>query len=186
MIHSTSPRKEKAFFKISCAAIQEQLLESELFGYTGGAFTGAKQAGRPGLFEMADKGTLLLDEIGEMPLNLQAKLLRVVQEKQCTRIGSNDPITVDVRILAATNRDFKKMVSQKKFRKDLYFRLNVVLIYVPPLRERKEAIVGFATHFLKHFNEKHDFNKHISSRAMDCLYRHSWLGNVRKLEKLIP
>ncbi len=185
LIHSASARKTKPFLKISCAAIPEHLLESELFGYAAGAFTGASKTGRAGLFEMADQGTLLLDEIGEMPLGLQAKLLRVVQEKQYLPIGGSEPVVVDVRILAATNRNLKTMVSQKKFRKDLFFRLNVVPIHVPPLRERKEAIASFVHHFLNNFNEKYKFNKKLSSTAMDCLYRYAWPGNVRELENLI-
>lgn len=185
IIHSASPRKGKPLMKISCAAIPEHLLESELFGYSEGAFTGAKKSGRPGLFEMADKGTLLLDEIGEMPLGLQAKLLRVVQEKQCLRIGSSEPVSVDVRILAATNRNLKTMVSRKEFRKDLFFRLNVVPIHIPPLRERKEAIAGFVQHFLKKLNTKYGYDKTFSPKAMDCLYHYDWPGNVRELENLI-
>lgn len=185
MIHSASPRKDKPLMKISCAAIPEQLLESELFGYTEGAFTGAKKSGRPGLFEMSDKSTLLLDEIGELPLGLQAKLLRVVQEKQCLRIGSSDPVTVDVRILAATNRDLEQMVLRKEFRKDLFFRLNVVPVHIPPLRERKEAIVEFVRRFLKRLNKKYGYEKSFSPKAMDCLYDYDWPGNVRELENLI-
>ena len=185
IIHAASPRKEKPMMKISCAAIPEQLLESELFGYAEGAFTGAKRSGRPGLFEMADKGTLLLDEIGEMPLGLQAKLLRVVQDKQCVRIGSSKPVCVDVRILAATNRDLTQMVARKEFRKDLFFRLNVVPVHIPPLRERKEAIPGFVQHFLRHLNEKYGYDKYFSPRAMDCLCDYDWPGNVRELKNLI-
>ncbi len=185
MIHSASPRKDKPLMKISCAAIPEQLLESELFGYTEGAFTGAKKSGRPGLFEMSDKSTLLLDEIGEMPLGLQAKLLRVVQEKQCLRIGSSDPVSVDVRILAATNRDLKQMVSRKEFRKDLFFRLNVVPVHIPPLRERKESIAEFVRRFLKKLNKKYGYDKTFSPKTMDCLYDYDWPGNVRELENLI-
>lgn len=185
IIHSASPRKDKPMMKISCAAIPEQLLESELFGYAEGAFTGAKRSGRPGLFEMADKGTLLLDEIGEMPLGLQAKLLRVVQEKQCVRIGSSKPVFVDVRILAATNRDLTRMVTQKEFRKDLFFRLNVVPVHIPPLRERREAIPGFVQHFLKQLNDKYGYDKYFSPRAMDCLCDYDWPGNVRELKNLI-
>lgn len=185
MIHSASARKDKPFLKISCAAIPEHLLESELFGYAAGAFTGAAKTGRPGVFEMADQGTLLLDEIGEMPLDLQAKLLRVVQEKQCIRVGSSDPVSVDVRILAATNRNLEKMVARKEFRKDLFFRLNVVPVHVPPLRERKEAIASFVRHFLARFNKTHGYDKKLGSRAMDCLYTHDWPGNIRELENLI-
>ncbi len=185
MIHSASPRRDHPLMKISCAAIPEHLLESELFGYSEGAFTGAKKSGRPGLFEMADKGTLLLDEIGEMPLGLQAKLLRVVQEKQCLRIGGSDPVSVDVRILAATNRNLKTMVAKKEFRKDLFFRLNVVPVHIPPLRERKEAIAGFVQHFLKRLNKKYGYDKTFSPKAMDCLYDYDWPGNVRELENLI-
>jgi PAS domain S-box-containing protein len=185
LIHSGSTRKDKPFLKISCAAIPENLLESELFGYAPGAFTGAHKNGKPGLFEMSHQGTLLLDEMGEMPLGLQAKLLRVVQEKQCVRIGSSQPVSVDVRILAATNRDIEAMVHKKEFRKDLFFRLNVVPVHVPPLRERKEAIVSFILHFLDRYNKKYDFKKQIDSRAMDIFYNYSWPGNVRELENLV-
>ncbi|MBU0971223.1 MAG: sigma 54-interacting transcriptional regulator, partial [Proteobacteria bacterium] len=185
LIHSGSTRKDKPFLKISCAAIPENLLESELFGYAPGAFTGAHKNGKPGLFEMSHQGTLLLDEMGEMPLGLQAKLLRVVQEKQCVRIGSSRPVTVDVRILAATNRDIEAMVHKKEFRKDLFFRLNVVPVHVPPLRERKEAIVSFILHFLDRYNKKYDFKKQIDSGAMEIFYNYSWPGNVRELENLV-
>lgn len=185
MIHTNSSRKDKAFLKISCAAIPEHLLESELFGYSPGAFTGASKKGKAGLFEMANQGTLLLDEIGEMPLSLQAKLLRVVQEKQCLRIGSSEPVDVDVRIIAATNRDLEAMVNRKTFRKDLFFRLNVVPLHVPPLRERKEAIVSFVRHFLERCNKKYGFSKQIDSNAMDMFYNYSWPGNVRELENLV-
>ena len=185
LIHSNSKRKNKPFLKISCAAIPDNLLESELFGYSPGAFTGAHKNGKPGLFEMAHLGTLLLDEIGEMPMSLQAKLLRVIQEKECTRIGSSATIPVDVRIIAATNRDLKEMVKNRKFRKDLFFRLNVVPVFVPPLRERKEAVIFFINCFLNQYNKKYGFNKSIDPGLVDLLYNYDWPGNVRELENFI-
>lgn len=185
IIHSNSKRKKEPFLKISCAAIPEHLLESELFGYAEGAFTGAKKNGKPGLFEMADKGSLLLDEIGEMPLNLQAKLLRVIQEKECTRVGSSKSFPVDVRIIAATNRDLNEMVRERKFRKDLFFRLNVVPVFVPPLRKRKDALIYFIQCFLEIFNEKYGFKKEIDPLVIEALYEYEWPGNVRELENLI-
>ncbi len=185
LIHQNSLRRDNPFIKINCATIPENLLESELFGYVPGAFTGAKNSGKAGLFEIADKGTLFLDEIGDLDLSLQAKLLRALQDQQIYRLGDTKPIRVDVRILTATNHNMKKMVAEKKFREDLFFRLNVVPLVVPPLRERKEAIIKFIYFFLEKYNTKYRFNRQISTQASDHLIAYNWPGNVRELENII-
>ena len=184
-IHSQSYRKDKPFVAVSCAALPESLLESELFGHEKGAFTGA-HVQRRGKFEVANRGTLFLDEIGEMSANIQVHLLRVLEEKEFTRVGGNELIKVDVRVISATNRDMKQAVSSGQFREDLYYRLNVVTIELPPLRERKEDIPLLAQHFLKKFaleNQKEvtDF----SPEATDFLLKYEWPGNVRELENAI-
>ncbi|MGB9813867.1 MAG: sigma 54-interacting transcriptional regulator [Thermovenabulum sp.] len=185
-IHMASPRKDKPFVAVNCAAIPDSLLESELFGYEEGAFTGAKKGGKQGLFKYADKGTLFLDEIGELSTHLQVKLLRVLQEGKIRRIGENEEIPVDVRIIAATNRNLEEMVRIGKFREDLYYRLNVIPIYIPPLRERKEDIPLLAYHFVEKLNKK--LNKKIkgfSKSAMQKLLDYNWPGNVRELGNVI-
>ncbi len=180
-LHDNSLRKEQAFVRINCAAIAETLLESELFGHERGAFTGADKK-RKGKFLLADKGSILLDEIGEMSLAMQAKLLRVIQEKEITPVGSDQNIQVDVRIIAATNRDLKAMVDQKKFRQDLYYRLNVVTLEVPPLGRRPEDIPELALHFLQRFSRKNRREiQGFSPEAMDAMIRYPWPGNVREL-----
>jgi PAS domain S-box-containing protein len=184
-IHENGPRRKKAFMKINCAAIPESLLESELFGYEPGAFTGAISKGKNGLIELADGGTLFLDEIGEMPLALQAKLLQVLQERTFFRVGGNRPIEVDIRIIAATNRDLKKLVAEGKFREDLYYRLNVIPIFIPPLRERREDIPLLIFKFLKQFNSKYGLCRSFSNEAVDLLTKYSWPGNVRELQNLV-
>ena len=184
-IHSNSARKDKPLIKVNCGAIPENLLESELFGYEGGAFTGAKKEGKPGVIELAAGGTLFLDEIGEIPLNLQVKLLRFLQSKEFTRVGGESSITADVRIVTATNRHLLEMVQKKQFREDLYYRLNVVPVQVPSLRERKEDIPALVAHFLQVFNRKYNMNKKISPGVVDNLMRYDWPGNVRELENLI-
>lgn len=184
-IHDKSNRKENPFLEINCAAIPEGLLESELFGYTKGAFTGANETGKIGLVEMSDRGTLFLDEIGELTPNLQSKLLQVIQDKRFIPIGGNESITVDVRIITATNNNLYEMVQHKKFREDLYWRLNVVDIETPPLRRRKEDVIVLSNYFLKKFNEKYKFAKHFSKSAMNKLLKHSWPGNVRELQNLV-
>jgi PAS domain S-box-containing protein/TyrR family helix-turn-helix protein len=184
-IHSNSARKDKPLIKVNCGAIPENLLESELFGYESGAFTGAKKEGKPGVIKLAAGGTLFLDEIGEIPLNLQVKLLRFLQSKEFTRVGGESSITVDVRIVTATNRHLLEMVQQKQFREDLYYRLNVVPVQVPSLRERKEDIPALIAHFLQVFNRKYNMNKKISPGVVDNLMRYDWPGNVRELENLI-
>ncbi|AET69647.1 PAS domain S-box [Desulfosporosinus orientis DSM 765] len=184
-IHSNSSRRDKPFIKVNCGAIPENLLESELFGYNGGAFTGAKKEGKSGYIELASGGTLFLDEIGEMPLNLQVKVLRFLQNKEIIRVGGSSVINVDVRIVAATNRVLLEMVQQKQFREDLYYRLNVVPVHVPPLRDRKDDIPPLAAHFLEVFNYKYKKNKKISQAVVDILMQYDWPGNIRELENLI-
>lgn len=184
-LHNNSPRKNKPFLSINCAAIPESLLESELFGYNSGAFSGARKEGKMGIFELANGGTLCLDEIGELPLNLQAKLLRVIQEKEISRIGGTASIHVDVRIITATNRDLWDMVTKRQFREDLYYRLHVVPISVPPLRERKEEIPALVFHFLKTFNEKYGMNKVLDEKLMAAFMDYHWPGNVRELRNVI-
>lgn len=184
-IHEQSHRNNSLFLKINCGAIPENLLESELFGYEGGSFTGAKKNGHIGIFEMANKGTVFLDEIGDMPLHLQVKLLRVLQEKTISRIGSTKSIPIDTRIIAATNRNLEEMVQDKTFRQDLYYRLNVVSIILPPLRERKTDIPPLIEHFVNNINEKYRMNKKLSPSMLKCLMDYDWPGNVRELENII-
>lgn len=181
LIHSGSPRHAGPFIKISCAAIPEQLLESELFGYTPGAFTGALRTGKIGVFETANGGTLFLDEIGEMPLGLQAKLLRVLQERAIMQVGGVRSFPIDVRIIAATNRNLEEMIQCKQFRSDLFYRLNVVPLTIPPLHERQEAIFDFIYHFLGRYNQKYGLSKQIETEALDLLIAARWPGNVRQL-----
>ncbi|MBF0572386.1 MAG: sigma-54-dependent Fis family transcriptional regulator [Desulfamplus sp.] len=180
-IHYNSPRKDMPFIRINCAAITETLLESELFGHEKGSFTGADKR-RKGRFLQAHGGSILLDEIGEMSLAMQAKLLRVLQEKEITPVGSEENIRVDVRVIASTNRDLKKMAADGRFREDLYFRLNVVTLEIPPLSSRSEDIPSLALHFLKLFSQKnHRDIKGFTPEAMDSMIRYGWPGNVREL-----
>lgn len=183
-IHKASPRANERFQAVNCAAINENLLESELFGHERGSFTGA-HAEKKGLFEIADKGTLFLDEIGEVSVSMQAKLLRVLQEKEITRVGGTRPIKVDVRVLAATNRDLEAMVKDGRFREDLYYRLNVIPITVPPLRQRRDDIEVL----MKYFLHKHSANAarpmKLSAEARGMIMNYSWPGNVRQLESAI-
>ena len=185
IIYQASNRKSKPFLKINCAAIPENLIEAELFGYEKGSFTGALKEGKPGIFEIADQGTLFLDEIGEMTLGAQVKLLRVIQEKEIVRIGGKKPIPVDVRIIAATNRDLSQMVRQGLFRKDLYYRINVINLFIPPLRERREAIPALLDSILYKYNQMHNSDKTISMEACKFLYNYDWPGNIREMENLI-
>ena len=180
LIHLLSPRKDAPFVEMNCAAVPESLFESELFGHEKGAFTGAA-ARRKGLFEQADGGTLFLDEAGELPITMQAKLLRALQENSITRVGGERPVVVDVRIIAATNRDLKKMVEQGAFREDLYFRLNVIELEIPPLRRRKEDIPLLIDFFLEKFHSRAQFD----SEAMTQLGKYNYPGNVRELEHII-
>jgi len=180
-IHQLSKRKDQPFIKVNCAALPDTLLESELFGHEKGAFTGAVQRTK-GRFELADHGTLLLDEIGELGLQVQAKLLRALQYQQFERVGSGKPVDVDVRVITTTNRNLKEEVKQGTFRKDLFFRLNVVTITLPALRERKDDIPFFVEHFLQVFNQKYERKKALSDKTMDFLIQYDWPGNVRELE----
>jgi len=184
-LHFASDRKDKPFVKVSCAALPESLLESELFGHIKGAFTGAI-ADRKGKFEEADGGTILLDEIGEITLTTQTKLLRVLQEREFERIGSNQGIKVDVRIIAATNRDLEEAVKQKEMREDLYYRLNVVPIFIPSLRNRREDIIPLIDHFIEKYTKENKRNiKGITQEAKKLLVRYDHPGNIRELENII-
>ena len=186
IIHEASSRKETGVFvKINCGAIPAELLESELFGYKGGAFTGASKEGKAGYFEIADRGTLFLDEIGDLPLRLQVKLLAVIQDQEITRVGDVHSKKVDVRIIAATNQDLESMVQKGKFREDLFYRLNVVPVFIPPLRERKEEIPFLFAHFLSEYNKKYKTHMRLSKEAVDILSVYRWPGNVRELANLI-
>src|ERR1700693_4070631 len=177
-IHQHSPRRDRPFIKINCTAIPENLMESELFGYEKGAFTGANVS-KPGKFEAADTGTVFLDEIGDVPPAIQVKLLNVLQERQIERLGSNKVLHVDVRVIAATNVDLRAALEQGTFREDLYYRLNVVPLNIPPLRERKEDIPYLVEHFAKKFNGE------ISEGALERLMSYHWRGNVRGLETAV-
>ena len=184
-LHSGSARADKPMVTVNCAALAENLLESELFGHEKGSFTGADRR-REGRFVQANGGTLFLDEIGEMPLPLQAKLLRALQEGEVQRVGSDAPLTVDVRVLAATNRDLREEVARRRFREDLYFRLNVISLEVPPLRDRGEDIPVLAAHFLERFAGRNRKSiRGFSPQAVDSLLRYAWPGNVRELENAV-
>lgn len=184
-IHTNSPRRDGPLIKVNCAAITETLLESELFGHEKGAFTGADRR-KEGRFVQADGGSLFLDEVGEMPIAMQVKLLRVLQERELTRVGGDQVIAVDVRLIVATNQDLAQMVKAGSFREDLYYRLNVVELQTPPLRRRREDIPLLAAHFLTRFAGKnHKTVDRFSPRAMDLLIRHAWPGNVRELMNTI-
>ena len=184
-IHYNGPLKEKAFVPVNCGAIPESLMESEMFGHKKGSFTGAI-ADKAGLFETANGGTLFLDEVGELPLSIQVKLLRAIQERVIRRVGGVDDTEIDVRIIAATNRDLGKMVDEGTFRQDLYYRLNVINIHSPALRERRDDIPLLAKHFLKKYNERLGKQvQNISDEAMEQLTKHSYPGNVRELENVI-
>ncbi|WP_106496431.1 sigma-54 interaction domain-containing protein [Lentibacillus sp. Marseille-P4043] len=185
-IYSNSTRaKEGEFVKVNCGAIPPDLLESELFGYESGAFTGANQKGKPGMFEMADKGILFLDEIAELPLTLQVKLLRVLQEGEIQRIGSTKPKKIDVRIIAATNRHLQEMVYSGDFREDLFYRLHVIPFVIPPLSERRDDIIPLIQLFLNRFNEKYNMKKRFDHDLKDFLYAYDWPGNIRELSNLM-
>lgn len=183
-VHDASPRKDKPFIKVNCAALPENLLESELFGHEKGAFTGAVVS-RVGRFEQADGGTIFLDEIGELPLSLQAKLLRVLQEQQFERLGTSRTLTVDVRIIAATNVKLEMAVAQGLFRNDLYYRLNVVPIHLPPLRKRRDDIPLLLDHFLRASNKRNEKSLRMSREFLDFLTEYNWPGNVRELQNLV-
>jgi PAS domain S-box-containing protein len=184
-IYMNSERQGKPFIKINCAAIPASLLESELFGYESGSFTGASSKGKIGMFELADKGTLLLDEIGEMPIELQSKLLRIIQEKEVTRIGGTKPIKFNVRILASTNCDLYELVKEGKFREDLYFRLNVFPIHIPPLRIRAEDIGILVRHYLNNYNAKYSKEVQLEKEAFEVFKGYRWPGNIRELQNAV-
>ena len=184
-IHKNSMRRDKPFIAINCGAIPDNLLESELFGYEKGAFTGAINTGKEGLLEAAAGGTVFLDEIGETPLDFQVKLLRFLESKEIRRVGSNHSKSVDVRVLAATNRNLETMIEEGTFRRDLYYRINVVQIEVPPLRKRKEDIVPLASFFLQKYNQKYGQEKLLTMELVDELEKYQWVGNVRELKNVI-
>jgi Nif-specific regulatory protein len=184
-IHYKSLRASKPFIKISCAALPDTLIESELFGYEKGAFTGA-QTRKKGRFELANGGTLFLDEIGDINLSTQIKLLRVLQEREFERLGGSEPIKINVRLIAATNKDLEKAIADGDFREDLYYRLNVFSIFMPPLRERKSDVLLLADHFMEKYASEHGKRiKRISTPAIDMLFSYHWPGNVRELENTI-
>jgi len=183
-VHAASARREGPFVKVNCAAIPQELLESELFGHEKGAFTGAHRR-KPGQFEFANQGTIYLDEIGELPLALQAKLLHVLQDFRFSRVGGHVAIDVDARVIAATNRRLEEAMTRGEFREDLYYRLNVVEIQVPPLRERREEIPALVSWFLDKFNTQYGRHKTIAPETLARLSEHPWSGNVRELENII-
>lgn len=185
LIHQKSNRSSRPFVKVNCAAIPENLLESELFGYEKGSFTGGNPKGKKGLFEAADGGSLLLDEVGELPLTLQAKLLRVLQDNEVRRIGSEEPRKIDVRIIAATNAPLEEMIREKRFREDLYYRLNVIAVQVPDLHERKEDIPILIGRFVHIFNQKYGLNKMLRNDAVNYMTEMEYPGNVRQLKNLV-
>jgi PAS domain S-box-containing protein len=185
LIHAESSRSEGPFVKVNCGAIPRDLLESELFGYEAGAFTGAQRQGKIGIVEVANHGTLFLDEIGELPLDLQVKLLQVLQDKTLVRLGSTRSIAVNVRVIAATNRDLQAMVDARQFRSDLFYRLNVVPLHVPPLRERREDILPLVQLFLDELNGQYGLAKRFSEQALAALLDYDWPGNVRELHNMI-
>ena len=185
LIYKMSSRINGPFVKVNCAAIPKELMESEFFGYERGAFTGAKESGKEGYFEIANGGILLLDEVAEMPLELQAKLLRVIQEGEFYPVGAKKPVRVDVRMLASTNRNLAQMVKDGEFREDLYYRLAVLTIKIPPLRERREDIIPLANLFLEKYNEKYGTSKSFTEEAEICLLEHMWPGNIRELDNTV-
>ncbi len=184
-IHNLSKRKDNSFIKVNCAALSETLLESELFGHEKGSFTGAEKL-QKGRFELAHNGSIFLDEIGEINQNVQVKILRVLQEKSFERVGGESTISVDTRIIAATNKDLEKLVKEEKFREDLYYRLNVIHIHVPPLRERKEDLPLLISHYLEEFNKENSKNiKGLDKKAKTAVYNYNWPGNIRELRNCI-
>ena len=185
VIHGKSKRTEGPFIEINCGAIPENLLESEFFGYERGSFTGANKEGKIGLIELAQNGTLFLDEISELPLNLQVKILKVIQDKIITKVGGTKEIQVDFRLIAASNKDFKQLIEGKRFREDLYYRLNVITIEIPPLRERREDIIPLALFFIDKYNKNYQLKKSFLKEVFDKLVGYDWPGNIRELENII-
>jgi len=185
-VHEASRRAHAPFVAVNCAAVPETLMESEFFGYDDGAFTGALKKGKPGKFELASGGTIFLDEVGDMPLALQAKVLRAIQGRTIERLGGTREIPVDVRVIAATNKNLKQMVAEKKFREDLYYRLDVITVAIPPLRERREDIPDLVDHFLRRLNGVcHTSVTRIHPSVMDAFLKHAWPGNLRELENVL-
>ncbi len=184
-IHQSSPRKDENFIHVNLATIPRALFESELFGYTPGSFTGASKHGKDGLIQLADKGTLFLDEIGELPLDIQAKLLQVIQDKEVRAIGAVETTPVDFRIICATNRDLQQMVDNRQFRLDLYYRLNAVELTLPPLRERPDDIPLLTTHFLEQYNKQNGTNKTFSVEVRQLFQKYPWPGNIRELQHIV-
>ena len=185
IIHYSGIRRNKPFICVNCAAIPSELLESELFGYEEGAFTGAKKGGRKGKFMQADGGTIFLDEIGDMPLLMQAKILRILQEKEVDTVGGNNPIPIDVRIISATRRNLEQMIIDGTFREDLYYRLNVINLHLPPLRSRVEDIPLLVQYFINRLNTEYKLNVEIDKKVLEAFCCHVWNGNVRELENVI-
>ena len=185
MIMKNSSRSMQPFVKINCASISPNLMESEFFGYESGAFTGANKEGKKGYFEAADNGTIFLDEVGELPLDIQAKLLRVIQDGEFFRVGGTKPIKTNVRIISATNRNLEDRVEKKSFRRDLYYRLNVFPVRVPSLRERKDDIEPLVYHFMKKYGDKYGISREIEKDAIDHLSQEKWTGNIRELENVV-
>jgi transcriptional regulator with PAS, ATPase and Fis domain len=185
LIHKMSHRKDGPFIQINCGAIPENLLESEMFGYEKGAFTGANSMGKPGILETAQRGTVLLDEIGDLPLTLQVKLLRSIQNREFYRVGGISPVKLDTRIICATNKDLGEMVKRGLFREDLFYRINVIPVFIPALRERREDILPLAHHFLHRFNQKYSYDRTLSPEVCKALEQYGWPGNVRELENII-
>ncbi len=184
-LHNQGTRWRGPYITVNCGAIPENLIESELFGYVAGAFTGSRAGGKKGLFEAAQNGTIFLDEISELSLNLQVKLLQVIQERQITPVGATKPINIDVRIISATNRNLEELVNEGRFRKDLYYRLNVVPINVPPLRERPDDIIPLIHGNLARFNRTLGESKTINSDALSVLLKYPWPGNIRELQNIV-
>lgn len=184
-LHQASERANEAFIDVNCSAIPESLFESEMFGYEPGSFTGASKKGKTGLIELADQGTLFLDEIGEIPLSMQSKLLKVIQDKEVIRIGGVRPKKVDFRLITSTNQNLSEMIKHGSFRPDLFYRLNVISITIPPLRERKEDIAMLAYYYLQKFNEKYRMRKSLHPATIDKLIHYHWLGNVRELQNMM-
>ncbi len=185
IVHQMSSRADAPFIKVDCGAIPPTLFESELFGYEKGAFTGAERTGKIGLIELADRGTLFIDEVGELPVDQQVKLLRFIQDKEIVRVGGKKPVPVDARIIAATNRDLQGMVESGEFRKDLYYRLNVIPLTIPPLRKRREDIFTLINYFLNKFNRKFGTEKRLDMECLEILEDYAWPGNVRELENMV-
>lgn len=185
MVHELSPRSREDFFEINCSSLPESLVESELFGYEKGAFTGALSSGKKGIFELANNSTLFLDEISELSLETQAKLLKVLETGKLLRIGGEKQVYTNVRVICASNANIAELVKLGKFRKDLYYRINVIQVEIPAIRERKEDILPLLAKFLKHYNQKYNLDKKISKEVYDMLYNYSWPGNIREIKNLV-